>query len=663
MQSINARSWREYKDLIVNAGVVKHKGKKTKRKIVDLVCAFDIETTSVKSLEQSIMYIWQFAIEDRVYFGRTWDEFRIFVARLCREIGSRTLVVYVHNLSFEFQFLKTVFKFETVFALSTRKVAKAIIDGGQIEFRCSYVQTNMSLEDFTYKMDVEHKKLIGYDYEGERWPWTELTEQEIAYCANDVLGLVEALKKEMAADGDDLLTIPMTSTGYVRRDMRQSLEAYGTRVDRLLPDEHLYHLLRWAFRGGNTHANRWYAGAILENVHSLDRSSSYPDVMVNCDYPIKPFKRVKYSKALKGKPYLIVVKFDNIRLKREWEPVPYISYAKVMQIEKPSGEWLDNGRVLYADSVTLCITDVDMCIIQKQYIWDSMYVSECYVSEYGKLPYSVREVVLDYYKKKTTLKGVEGQETYYMKSKNKLNSCYGMMAQDPGKDEVVFDGIVLALAGKDIPDLLEEYYNRAFKLPYQWGVWVTAHARKALQDGIDAVGEDCIYVDTDSVKYVGDHDTDLEALNDTFKIRSENNSAYADDRKGKRHYMGVYEREHDYDRFRTWGAKKYAYEIDGELDATIAGVSKKSFRDPAKWYGARELASAGGLEAFKPGFVFRKSAGIEAKYNDCIAHKIEVEGKEVEVTSNVYFSPSTYTLSLGRDYAALLNYIWSGLKG
>lgn len=662
MQLTSVHEWREYKDSIAEAGVVKHKGKKSKRKIVDLVCAFDIETTSVERLKQSIMYIWQFAIEDVVYYGRTWEEFRVFLTRLSKDIGPRTLVVYVHNLSYEFQFLKTVLKFETVFALSTRKVAKAIVEGGQIEFRCSYIQTNMSLEDFTYKMDVEHKKLIGYDYDGERYPWTEMTNDEMAYCANDVLGLVEALKKEMSVDGDDLMTIPMTSTGYVRRDMRQSIEAYGTRVDRLLPDEHLYHLLRWAFRGGNTHANRWYAGAILENVHSFDRSSSYPDVMVNCDYPIKPFKKAKYQTGLKGKPFLLVVKFEDICLKDESEPIPYIAYAKVMSIEKPAGEWLDNGRVLYADSVTLCITDIDFEIIENQYCWRSMNVVECYVSEYGKLPYSVREVVLDYYHKKTTLKGIEGQETYYMKSKNKLNSCYGMMAQDPGKDEVVFDGLTLALAGKEVAELLEGYYDSAFKLPYQWGVWVTAHARKALQDGIDAVGQDCIYVDTDSVKYVGHHDREIEQLNKKFQMRSEENNAYADDRKGIRHFMGVYEREHDYDRFRTWGAKKYAYEIDGVLDATIAGVSKKSFRNPGKWYGARELANAGGLEAFQPGFVFRRSAGIEAAYNDCQPSKIEIDGHTVEVVSNVYFSPSTYTLALGRDYASLLNYIWSGLK-
>ena len=59
-----------------------------------------------------------------------------------------------------------------------------------------------------------------------------------------------------------------------------------------LPDYEIYKMLREAFRGGNTHANRYYTNYTLHNVHSADRSSSYPDVMCNCKLPISEFYRL-----------------------------------------------------------------------------------------------------------------------------------------------------------------------------------------------------------------------------------------------------------------------------------------------------------------------------------------------------------------------------------
>ena len=91
----------------------------------------------------------------------------------------------------------------------------------------------------------------------------------------------------MARDGDTLQTIPLTSTGYVRRNAKRALKdgsVHHNFVYSILPDIDTYRALREAFRGGNTHANRYFAGDVVENVHSADRSSSYPAVMCNCEY-------------------------------------------------------------------------------------------------------------------------------------------------------------------------------------------------------------------------------------------------------------------------------------------------------------------------------------------------------------------------------------------
>ena len=44
--------------------------------------------------------------------GRTWAELLEFMSRLLDVVGDETLVVLVHNLSYEFQFLRTIYDFQ-----------------------------------------------------------------------------------------------------------------------------------------------------------------------------------------------------------------------------------------------------------------------------------------------------------------------------------------------------------------------------------------------------------------------------------------------------------------------------------------------------------------------------------------------------------------------
>ena len=47
-----------------------------KRHYVGITTAFDIETTYIEEINQSIMYIWQWQFgEDFTVIGRTWEEF------------------------------------------------------------------------------------------------------------------------------------------------------------------------------------------------------------------------------------------------------------------------------------------------------------------------------------------------------------------------------------------------------------------------------------------------------------------------------------------------------------------------------------------------------------------------------------------------------------
>ena len=208
----------------------RRRGNQGTRKTLDYLhnlTAFDIETTRDPDTDQAWMYIWMWGFEEiGVMIGRSWEDLQTAMDRIRERIGSNTLVVLVHNLSFEFQFLRYVheWKPEEVFAVRPRKVCRCYM-GDSFEFRCTYLHSNMSLDLWTRKMSVEHIKLDGmeFNYDKMRYADTPMTEKELEYCCNDVLGCMEAYRAEMDRDGDYLSTIPMTSTGYVRRDVKRAM--------------------------------------------------------------------------------------------------------------------------------------------------------------------------------------------------------------------------------------------------------------------------------------------------------------------------------------------------------------------------------------------------------------------------------------------------------
>ena len=658
---INNFPLEEYRKIGMQKRRAGNQGTKMKKSYRDIIITFDIETSLIPFTDHSHMYIWQMQVGNiGTVFGRTWEEFIKFCAELILDMAeNQYIVVYVHNLSFEFQFLAGIYNFtmDEVFAVKSRKVIKCEMYE-HIEFRCSYALTNMSLEEFTKKMKVEHVKKPGedIDYKVYRTNTTSLDDKAMQYCQNDVLGLYEALTVQLSNDGDNLYTVPMTSTGYVRRETKQALRMVNHNYIRnqIVPYE-IYILLREAFRGGNTHANRFYSGQILHDVKSYDRASSYPDVQCNQLFPIAEFKRgqdsIKYVLSLieKNRPFICRVAFDNIRLTDKFWPIPYLSKDKSRNIK---AGLFDNGRILSAEHAETTVTDVDLKILFDEYSFDNVYVSDVYYSRYGKLPPAYIHNIEKYFRGKTSLKGTD-DDYNYMKSKNLLNSIYGMSAQDPVKQSILYDAGNFRLDTVPNEELYNKYMKRAFQ-PYQWGVWTTAHARKALEDGIAIAGHNCIYVDTDSVKFIGD--ADFSKFNKNAITLSKQSHAFADDIKGKTHYMGVYEQEQTYARFKTLGAKKYVYEYeDGEVHCTIAGVNKK--------LGGKELMNVSRetgkdpLQLFTDGFVFKLAGGNEVIYNDFPNNEeieLYVNGEKEIITRNESIIDSEYTVGITDEYAALL---------
>lgn len=657
-------------------------GKKA-RHYVGITSAFDIETSVIPGTEQAIMYIWQWCFSDTVVIGRTWEEFTDLQNRIRQSLPDGCwLVVYDHNLSFELQYLKGIYSFtpDDIFAVGSRQVIKCDMYGC-FEFRCSYKLTNMSLGEFTRKMNVEHQKLSGddFDYGKIRYPWTELDPQELEYCVNDVAGLVEAVNALMARDGDNLSTIPLTSTGYVRRDAKRVMKegTHYNEIRAMMPTYEVYVALREAFRGGNTHASRFMAGDIINEVHSADRSSSYPAVLCNREYPVSQFIPIMRSDlnmgyiqrciSIRHKALLLRIGIKNLRLRDPYWPCPYLSKDKCRNIHAASyvadtdhTDMIDNGRILEADYLETTITDVDLEIICSEYDGEIIFHQGWYAS-YKPLPQPFIDEVIKYYRDKTELKGVKGQEIYYDKMKALLNGLFGLTAMNPVKRRLLFRQVGDYEEDPDKTDeeLLEAANKKAF-MPYQVGVWCTSWARLELERGIRMAhhpekGVHFVYADTDSVKYIGD--IDWSSYNADRISECKSSGALAVDPQGITHYMGVYETEDDpetgycYYQFKTLGAKKYAYvkKPGGKTFVTISGVNKKK--------GGAELDRHGGLAAFREGFIFRDAGGTQSVYNDDPeVQEMQIDGHNLRITSNVAILPSTYRLGISGEYERIIKY-------
>ena len=298
------KSWKDFEEFTYNTC-----GKKNK--YVDTIFTFDIETTSVYMLNEKIypaffykelsqkekdackfygfMYIWQLGINDKVYYGRTWLELKKFLEKIEKYTKGLKKYFFVHNLSFEFQFLKGEFEFKKVTARNVRHVMTATFSDYNIEIHCTYMMSNVSLAKLAdvYSLPVE-KKIGDLDYAKIRTSKTKLTETEFGYCEYDCLIVYYYILFELKTY-KELSKIPITYTGHVRKEFRKVINndfAYKATVKKSVnTDPHVYNLLVQAFMGGYTHANWYYANRTISDVDSYDFTSSYPYVMVSEKYP------------------------------------------------------------------------------------------------------------------------------------------------------------------------------------------------------------------------------------------------------------------------------------------------------------------------------------------------------------------------------------------
>ena len=662
-----------------------------KNKFDNSIYTFDIETTSYlildnkiipaclyeelsekdrkRALKQSCMYIWQLSINDKVYYGRTWEQLKDFFSMLFDVVPQRK-IIFIHNLSFEFQYLFTQFLMSNVMARKSRKVMKAYIDKYNIEFRCTLYMTNCKLEKLpkTFLLPVE-KQVGSLNYNLIRHTSTPLTEQEMKYCEYDCLVVYEYIKKELLTY-ETVDKIPITSTGHVRRELKKLVEKdykYKNYVRRSInTSPHIYNLLVDAFQGGYTHACYIYTDIVMKDVDSWDFTSSYPYVMVTHKFPSTEFKicRIKKYEDMSFRfAYLLIIKMKNIK-SRCFNT--FLSLSKCRHVKKGI---YDNGRIISAEELETTITDVDFRILKESYDFDYEII-ESYYSVYRYLPKQLINFILDKYVTKTEYKDVEGLELEYSLEKAKFNAIFGMSVTNTIRDNVKFDGRKWSeepLTNEEIKSKLDEEKNKGF-LSFSYGCWVTAWGRYNLLKNViknDSNGLcNVIYCDTDSMKLRKGYDKKvIEDYNNFVENKIKKTSDILDipiskfspkDKKGIKHTLGLFEQDGHYLEFITQGAKKYAVKCINkdtgleEIKITVAGVPKK---------GAKALHS---LDDFRDNFIFnsKDTDKMILEYNDNQKPVILTDylGNEELVTdkSGCCLLPASYTLGKSLEYANLL---------
>ncbi len=662
-----------------------------KRKIAfyNYPCAFDIETTTVApgqldydpgpdAAPVAFPYLFQWCIYGRVIMVRTMEQaldvFR-WIAEAFGTDETTKLVIFDHNLGYEWAFFRDLWDVVPgeCFALDEHHPVTVMLKSG-LMIRDSYKMTNMSLQTLTKDWSPKWKKESELmDYYKLRTPYDELDEETLLYSALDVLSLSDAMRPFLRARGEEIWTRCPTSTSFIRQRLKQRVgigehhrSAEQKRYMRLIHgmemDAERFTLLQELARGGNTHANRHYIGQEMDDLCHFDITSSYPAQMVCYDeYPLGEFIDLGYIEVDRlmeiAEDYCIMCRICLIdpALRRDIDvTVPYIATA-ICSCISGRAHYSDNGRYIDgAHQLVISVFGVELPIIIGQYDFSDIIILKAYAAPKGYLPDIIRTFILDLYKDKTELKGIEGMEVEYGLAKSYINGVYGMAYTNPIRTAYEFiDGDIVPAEPKDLEEELQRFQrSTSYFLPYAWGAMTACLGRVYLQKMIDCVGSSFVYADTDSV-FAIDYEKSSAAIRALEKDLTERQRQCGlqivyNDRKGRPQELGSISEEPRVEKFKTFGAKKYVTVEEGVLHCTIAGVPKKT--------GAKVI---GTIDRFELGLNFTgtDTGKLTIWYNPddgIVLH--DSQGRPIRVRANAAMLPCNYLLGISEDFRSCLWY-------
>lgn len=692
-------------------------------KTADSFISLDTETSHNHDDKHPIgwVYQWAFTYGEYLVYGRKPSELMDCFKKIVAVNGlgrfkvwgkedeyiNKRLVVFIHNLSYDYEYLKAWLRQtfpdgeESAIAVAAHKLIVYETQG--IQFRCSFRLTQKSLDSWAKAMNAKNRKLVGaIDYDVIRYQDTELTETDWDYMFMDVLTLEECVNLQMQIHGDDITSIPYTITGYVRRDARKAFkddaaEKVEFQKSRLYYDT--YMLCRKEFAGALTHGNRFLQGEIVRGtIRHRDFASHYPSQQryyyAPTGAPTLEFDATtdgnmsmqELLELAKDRCFLAAITIENPEVKKG-VTLPYLQTYKFFENKTTKITTIDdNGRILKAQGRScIVVNEIDLKWLIRQYTFN-FHIEKVYTFKKGKFPKYLQKTVDAYFVGKTVLKNkckkllkdgftedsVEYIEAYrdLMIVKGKLNGIYGMSATDPVRQTYIDSQITgewehPKLTEAEIKEALTSYYEGKNNfMAYQLGVWTTALARNELLEFVELIGyENFIYADTDSIFYFSTPEIEerIEARNAYFREQCDRTGCFVDV-EGKRVYYNQFELEdEDITSFKFLHSKCYAYTVrkeDGseEIEVTIAGVAKHGRNKNTR---VKELGS---LEELKDGKVFTDCGGTSCEYAFHIPEEIVINGHKVEVGCAAIIRNTTKTLHgiIARDET---DFYWESDEG
>lgn len=652
-------------------------------KLYPIPCGFDIETTNDDYSRTAYMYHWQLTIGNDLYIGRTWDSFFGCLECVKGIYNKAKLLILIHNMSFEMSFLLPQLLnrglLQSIFAKDSN-VPLEVRTTNDIIFRDSAAITNMGLADLAKKYTKTQKLVGDLDYKKRRNSKTKLDPDELAYCMNDVIILrefAELLHTEYTKQGK---IIPMTSTGIVRQYVKKQIKPSRRRfvqaeISKLYPpdSEKYWFTMHWVFRGGFTHAQTSACATDFninqigpdDNLHkkttieSYDLTSAYPSMIISKLYPMTPF--IQYDPELFED--MLQDEMNAVIFTATFHKIKAIGYHVIESRSKildfAPNSIFENGRLAESDYITVALTDVDYSIYKKFYTWEGQpEIHEMHVARKYELPKYITDSVFYFYSEKKRLKkeiadmkaagkGPDDPDMirlqgYYQNAKARLNSIYGMMVAALNLIEWKYDERGYYKQAITKKDGSEKSYKDIIKeqvlSPY-WGIYVTAYCRQTILEAIDKCGANAIYSDTDSVKCLPGVEDVFNSFNRLINKRNQglckrygiDFNIYGD--------IGLFDRECVYQRFKTYGAKRYITVENGEFTATIAGLPKKTASDKFK-----EIGEDAFFEFFSPDMTFEVSdKNAHRVTGECYA---DIEGEEMHELGSTYIYPVSFTMTV-----------------
>lgn len=621
--------------------------------------------TSHDDLFNGWVYQWAIKLKKTYVYGRKPSEFIEFLTRTAERYSlndSKRLILFIHNASYDLQYLKHYLcQYDPraeFFAINAHSIIICDVLGFRI--LCSYKLTNLSLAALAKNYASTYEKAVGeIDYNKIRYQDSKLTKKDWFYMFSDVAAQADGIAGYLYAMGYKYaFEAPFTSTGFVRTACRKASQSdpnWRKEFQNSALDLEQYNLCAWAFMGGVCIASFKYAGETIRldelpkgyGLGHKDFVSSYPARQMLDYFPEGAPSwygdvddRDELNDLLNNYCCIFELTMYDVHIK-PGVTAPCIPSSKCVGLKEPVRL---NGKIVYAKQLTMAVTEIDFKWIKAQYTAADIKITHMLIFKRGKMPDWLKAEVYSYFENKCSLKDVD--ELLYMKSKAFLNAIYGMTATRLVRPHWTLDGDkVLVLKtpedeAKENASQLKKYYSsyNSF-MPYQYAVYTTAWARNALYEMIECAGyENFLYCDTDSIFYIKtpENEEKLQKFAEKCRNRAKSAGAYVGNK-----YLGEPTDEAPIRAFRALHAKCYAMEEfddkkgDFELKVVIAGIPKKSI----KWIDGLPVTKTnseelGDIDNLKDGFIFKHNGGTRCVYNESAPEVRRIKGHLTELASS-----------------------------